>query len=64
MQSYVSEGVTGSNPIFIKSMGKVWKLQDCLEWNCDLRQNVLKSKLSKGDIVIEGFHQTGKIKKI
>lgn len=48
----------------MKCLGKFYKLDECLEWNCELRRTLEKQKQTKGEIVIEGFTRTGRAKQI
>ena len=50
VQSYTSEGVVGNHPLFVKYLGKIYKLEECLEWNCQLRKEMVKSKAKKGEL--------------
>jgi len=45
-------------------MGKICKLDECLEWNSPIMLALLQQKVKKGDLSIEGFSQTGRVKTI
>jgi hypothetical protein len=64
MQSYISEGDAREHPIFVKTKGKIFKLEECLNWNCEVRRLLSSSKDSTGDIVMEGFTNAGKTRRI